>query len=277
MQTMVNGRQMTYTDEGEGLPLLFVHGFPLNRNTWARQVERFKGNYRVIAPDLRGLGGSEASIGPVSMDEYAEDIYALLQYLATGPVILIGHSMGGYVAMAFARAYPKALRGLVLVSTKAGGDSPEAAATRRMMVDKVRVEGPSLVARAMAPRMLSVSNLDPAMAASVDGFMAYANPEGIIGALLGMAERPDAGPGLGKIRVPTLVVTGADDTLIPPGESEALAGLIPGAKLKTIPHAGHLVAFESADTFNEVMSNWLAWGGDAPLRSMAVSVDELPG
>lgn len=261
MRATVNGIQVAYTDEGEGAPLLFVHGFPLSRGTWSKQVEAFKTSYRVIAPDLRGLGESEATAGAVPMSRFAEDLYALLQHLGAGPVILVGHSMGGYVALAFAKAYPQALRGLVLVGTKAGADTPEGAAARRATAEKVRTEGSSVVVNAMAPKMLAASNSDAAMAASVRDFMAPSKPEGVIGALLGMAERPDAGTWLGTIRVPALVITGADDTIIPPSESEALAKAIPGAQLKLIPKAGHLVAFEQADAFNAALGDWLKSSG----------------
>jgi len=263
MRTTVNGIQIAYTDEGGGAPLLFVHGFPLSRGSWSKQVEVFKTSYRVIAPDLRGLGESEATEGPVPMSRFAEDLYALLQNLGTGPVILAGHSMGGYVALAFAKAYPQALRTLVLVGTKAGADTPEGAAARRATAEKVRAEGSSVVVAAMAPKMLSAGNTDAAMAASVRGFMAPSKPEGVIGALLGMAERPDAGAWLGKIRAPTLVIAGADDSIIPPSESEALAKAIPGAQLKVIPNAGHLVAFERADAFNVALGDWLKSSGRA--------------
>ena len=258
MEVIVNGIQLAYTDEGQGATLLFVHGFPLSRGTWSKQVDAFKSSHRVIAPDLRGLGESEATAGPVSMIRFAEDLYALIQHLHAGPIILAGHSMGGYVALAFAKAYPQALRGLVLVGTKAGADTPEGAATRRATAEKVRENGASVVVDAMVSKMLSASNTDAAMAASVRGFMASSKPEGVIGALLGMAERPDAGAWLREIRVPTLVIAGLDDTIIPSSESEALAKAIPGAQLKLIPKAGHLVAFEQASNFNGALRAWLA-------------------
>jgi len=260
MLAKVNGIQIAYTDEREGLPLLFIHGFPLSRGVWSHQVEAFKSRHRVIAPDLRGFGESHWSTGPVPMSQFAEDISILIQQLGTGPVILTGHSMGGYIALAFAKAYPKLLRGLVLVGTKAGADSVEAAKARRATAEAVRLKGVSVVVDAMAPKMLSASNKDEHMAASVRDFMASASPEGIMSALLGMAERPDMSDHLGDIRVPTLVIVGADDTVIPPIASEALAKAIPGAQLKVIPHAGHLVAWEQPEAFNAAMSDWLAWG-----------------
>ena len=266
MNMVFNNIELAYTDEGQGFPLVFIHGFPLSRGAWSKQVEAFKANYRVLAPDLRGLGESEPSAGPVSMSSYANDVQELLKRLGTGPVVLVGHSMGGYVALEFARAFPDLLRGLVLVGTKAGPDSPEAAASRRTAAEEVRQKGPSVVVEAMAAKMLSTSNVDEAMAATVRGLMASARSEGIIGALLGMAERSDAAAWIGKIHVPTLVIAGCDDTVISPSESESLAKSIPGAKLKLIPGAGHLVAFEKPEPFNEALRFWLAWG-DVSKRS----------
>ena len=254
----LNGIQMAFTDEGKGTALLLVHGFPLNRHAWCRQTEAFKGTCRVIAPDLRGMGESGGTPGPVEMSRFAGDLHALVEHLGAGPVILVGHSMGGYVALAFAKAFAGALRGLVLVGTKAGPDSPQAAAARRATAEQVRAEGPSGMVEAMAAKMLSGANHDAAMAAAVRGLMAPPRPEGFIGALLGMAVRPDAGAWLGEIRVPTLVIAGADDAIIPPGESEAMARAIPGAELKLIPKAGHLVPFEAAEAFNGAIRDWLS-------------------
>lgn len=258
MHAQVNGTQMAYTDEGAGRTLLLVHGFPLNRQVWAPQIAAFRRDHRVIAPDLRGLGESRGTADPVAMDRYAEDLQALITHLNAGPVILTGHSMGGYVALAFARAFPETLAGLVLVATKAGADTAEAAAARRASAEQVRAEGSPVVVDAMAARMLSSGNTDPAMAAEVRGFMASSGPEGIIAALLGMAGRPDAGAWLEQIRVPTLVVAGADDALMPLAAAEALARGIPGAQLEVIPKAGHLVAFEQAEAFNAALGTWLS-------------------
>jgi len=257
MQAEINGVKLAYTDEGKGTPVVFIHGFPLCRGTWQKQIDALKSSYRVIAPDLRGLGESQGKGGTATMSQFAEDIYSLLEQLKTGPVVQVGHSMGGYVALAFARQFPKMLKGLVLVGTKSGADSAEAAAGRKATADKVKAEGSKVVVDAMAPKMLAPSNQDQSMAAQVRAFMTPSKPEGVIAALLGMAERPDSTPMLGSIAVPTLAVTGADDIIIPPAESEKLSKAIPNAKLETIAKAGHLVAYEQPAEFNRVLTAWL--------------------
>lgn len=263
MQATINGFQLSYTDEGRGLPLLLVHGFPLCRGAWQKQLEALRSVCRVIAPDLRGFGESGGGPGATTMSEFAADLRGLLQQLQTGPAVLVGHSMGGYVALAFARRFPQMLSGLVLVSSKAGADTPEAAAGRRAAVEKVRAEGVSVVVDAMVAKMLSAGNLHATTAQQVRDLMAPSKPEGVIAALLGMAERPDSTPILAGISVPTLVVTGADDRIIPPAESEKLAAAIPRAQLHVIPRAGHLVAFEQPEEFNRVLTGWLDRMGHA--------------
>lgn len=258
MQTNIDGVRIVYTDEGQGLPpLLFVHGFPLSRGAWQNQVTAFAPTHRVLAPDLRGLGDSGASEGPTPMARFAEDLAALLRGLKVGPVVLVGHSMGGYVALAFQEGFPDLLGGLVLVGTRAGADTPETAAKRRASAEKVGAEGVGFIVADMAPKMLAADNRDPGMARQVRALMAPSSAQGVASALLGMADRPDATPRLGQIRVPTLVITGAEDTVIPPSESELLAQAIPRAQLEIIPQAGHLVAFEQPEAFNRCLATWL--------------------
>lgn len=254
----INGIRMAYTDEGEGSPILFIHGFPLNRRAWSGQVEAFMPRFRVIVPDLRGFGESGSSEGAVTMGRFADDIRALIQHLGLGQVILVGHSMGGYIALAFAKAHPAPLRGLVLVGTKAGMDSPEAAKSRRASAAKVQREGPLALVEAMAASMLSGPDAGGRRVAAVRACMVPASTEGITGALLGMAMRPDSWDVLDALRAPTLVVAGAEDAVIPPGESEALAKAIPNAHLRLIPKAGHLVAVDQSAAFNVVLREWLA-------------------
>ena len=258
MPTTTNIINLSAVDAGMGVPLVFLHGFPLSRGAWQKQIDGFRSAYRVIAPDLRGFGASETLPGPTTMAQYATDVRALLQELRTGPAVLIGHSMGGYVTLAFARQFPEMLRGLVLVGTKAGADSAEAAAGRRALAEKVKTDGVQVVVEAMAPKMLAAGNRDVRMGEEVRAIMASSKPLGVVGALLGMAERPDATALLAHIAVPTLVITGEDDTLVPPAESKKLAEAIRGARLEVIARAGHLVGFEQPDQFNRALEDWLS-------------------
>lgn len=257
MQTEVNGVRIDFIDEGEGPAMVFLHGFPLSKGCWQPQIDAMSADYRCIAPDLRGFGGSAATPGATTMDRFADDVGELLESLGAGPAVLVAHSMGGYVALAFARRHPEMLRGLVLVATRAGADTPEVADGRRATAEAVRSDGTQVVVDGMTPKMLAPGNDDADLLAAVRGFMTSASVDGIVGALLGMAERPDSTPDLPGITVPTFVVTGDEDVIIPPAESQTMADAIPGARLQVIPDAGHFVALEQAETFTAELREWL--------------------
>lgn len=256
MKTEIKGRILGYDDEGHGPALVFVHGFPFDRTVWQPQVAALRGSHRVITVDLRGFGESPAGGGPGSMHRFAEDVHDLLRELQTPRVVLVGHSMGGYVALAFAHYFPEELRGLVLVGTQAGPDSEAGAAGRRATIEKVRAGGVRVVTEAMAPKMVAPAS-QARMLDQVQGLMATATPAGVIGALEAMAGRADSRPALATIEAPTLVITGAEDGVILPAESRMIAEAIEGARLETLPNAGHLVAFEQADEFNRVLNSWM--------------------
>jgi pimeloyl-ACP methyl ester carboxylesterase len=254
----------TWTDEGSGPPLVFIHGFPFSRDCWQPQVDGLSSSYRVIAPNLPGFGGRQGAAGAATMDAFADDVASLLADLDTGPVVLAGHSMGGYVALAFARRHADLLRGLVLIATRSGPDSPEVAAGRRAAAEKVSASGIDAMVDGMVPKMLAPVHRNPESLAALREFMMSSSRDGVIGALLGMANRPDSTPGLAGISIPTLVVTGADDEVIAPAESEALAAAIPGARLRVLPDAGHMVAWEQPEAFARELRDWLAGDSDGP-------------
>jgi pimeloyl-ACP methyl ester carboxylesterase len=276
MLATVNGVEFAYTDEGKGFPLVFLHGFPLNRRAWSTQIQAFQARHRVIAPDLRGFGESASTRGAIPMARYAADVLGLLEQLEVDRFILVGHSMGGYIAQSIAETAPEKLRGLVLVATRAGADTEAVAQSRRTLAEEVLTWGTASVLADQASKLLATSNLDPAMAGRVRACMAPASSDGIHGALLGMAERSDLRGNLARIRVPTLIVAGAEDGVIPIQESEAMFQAIPEAQLSLIPKAGHLVALEQGAAFNEVLREWLAWGCQGHWVESETATAQLP-
>src|SRR5689334_13086673 len=129
--------QLAYTDAGLGLPVVLLHGYPFNRTLWNEQVSGLSNSYRVVTPDLRGLGESdasprsEASVPAATMNRMAQDVAALLDHLEISRAVIGGLSMGGYVALAFYKQFPSRVRGLVLADTRAQADTEEAQQTRR--------------------------------------------------------------------------------------------------------------------------------------------------
>jgi 3-oxoadipate enol-lactonase len=146
MKAAVDGVSLRYDIHGAGEPVLFVHGFSLSGALWQPVVEPLSGRFKLIIPDLRGHGGSGIG-GEASMQRYAADLAALLDEIAEArPVVLVGHSMGGYIAFEFFRRHPERVRALVLVNTRAQADSREAARGRHDIADRVLREGSQVVA-----------------------------------------------------------------------------------------------------------------------------------
>src|SRR3990172_4482201 len=131
MKAQINNRAIGYVSQGQGLPVVLVHGFPLSKAMWESQVQALSSGSRVIAIDLRGHGESQVVEGPGSMDAFADDINGLLGHLGIDQAVIAGFSMGGYVAFAFYRKYPGKVKALVLADTRPQADTPEAAEGRR--------------------------------------------------------------------------------------------------------------------------------------------------
>jgi pimeloyl-ACP methyl ester carboxylesterase len=260
MELVLPELHMMFEDHGSGTPLLLIHGFPLNREMWRPQIEDLSGVAHVIAPDLRGHGETPPSGEVSTMDLLADDCLAVLEALAIDkPAVICGLSMGGYVALAFYRRNRSRVAGLILAATRAGADSAEAKANRDRLAAQAKSDGPQAVAKAMLPKMLSPKTYseDPDLVARVEAIMLKTSLEGMVAVLLGMKDRPDSTSGLDQISVPTLILHGADDQLIPPAEAENMHAAIKGSQLKIIPDTGHLLNLEQAEVFNLAVTDFL--------------------
>lgn len=247
MQRMtVNGVSLAVEVRGEGPAVLFIHGYPLDRSIWTHQMAALDGWCR-IAPDLRGMGQSDAPDLGYSMETYAADLATLLDLLAVDDVVLVGLSMGGYVAFEFLRRWRNRVRGLVLMDTRAEADTAEGRKGRDAAAATAREDGAEAIAEAMLPKVLGATTLAgaPDLVERVRAMMAATPVAGIVGAAGAMRDRPDSTamlPGLAGL--PALVVVGDEDELTPPARARAMADAIPGANLVVIRSAGHLPTLE---------------------------------
>ena len=250
---------LNVVEQGQGHPLLLVHGFPLDHSMWQQQLEVLAHRYRVIAPDLRGFGLSDVTPGTVTMEQYADDLAALLDALKiTEPITFCGLSMGGYVAWQFVARHPQRLQRLIVADTRAIADSQEAAEGRRKSADKVLQEGPGIVADTMLPKLFhKVAGAEPTYVQQTKGVMLSTKPEGIAAALRGMAARPDVTGQLGQIGVPTLVICGQHDAISPAAEMQQIAAAIPGAKYVEIAGAGHMSPLEKPAEVSEAITKFI--------------------
>jgi pimeloyl-ACP methyl ester carboxylesterase len=255
---------MTYVDEGTGAPVLLVHGFPLDHTMWGAQIAALSGRARVIAPDLRGFGQTPLAPGDaergISMEAYADDLAELLDTLAIRqPIVLVGFSMGGYVAWRFLRKYGARLRALVQCDTRARADTEEARAGRMKMAEHVAEWGSGRIAEMMGPKLFAPATFEkqPEVVAAMRVTVERTPPAGIAAAQRGMAARPDVTSWLSTIQVPTLVLVGELDAISPPAEMKEIADAIPGAEFVVIPRAGHMTTMEEPAAVNGAIANFL--------------------
>jgi 3-oxoadipate enol-lactonase len=260
MRAQLPGLTMAYDATGSGRPLLLLHGYPLSRRILQPQLDGLLDAAWMVAPDLRGHGDTEASEGVYTMDHLADDAAALLEELGiTQPVVVGGLSMGGYAALAFYRKHRARVAGLILAATRAGADSPEGRAGREKAAATAREKGAAAIADAMLPKMFAPRTYTdkPDLVDRVRDLMAGTSVTGIVGALMGMRDRPDSTPLLAEIDRPVLIVHGADDQLIPPSEAEAMHGQLSQSRLELVPNAGHLVNMEQPASFNAAVRTFL--------------------
>jgi 3-oxoadipate enol-lactonase len=258
----VSGASLHYADQGAGAgpPLVLVHGFPVDHRMWAAQLPDLSTCRRVIAPDARGFGRStDPADAPLTVDAMADDVRGLLLAAGALPCILGGLSMGGYVALAFARKYPADLAGLILLDTRADADGPQAKEGRQKAIDLVRQQGAPALADQMIPKLMApgAAAARPDVAGAIRGMAEAARAESIERALEALRDRPDSTGLLPTIRVPTMVVVGDGDQVTPPELAEKMHDAIPGATLSLIRGAGHMSPMEQPAQVNQAIRAFL--------------------
>jgi 3-oxoadipate enol-lactonase len=260
VKARIAGSDLAYDVRGQGPALLLLHAFPLGMAMWDPQAAAFAGSHQAIRFDARGFGGSPPGDGLLTMERIADDAVALLDHLGVSRAVVCGLSMGGYAALALVRRHADRLKGLVLADTRAGADADAARAARASQAEKVRKEGSAAIADAVLPKLVgeTTHTQRPELLVRLRQMIAANPPRGIADALAGLAARADSTPTLREIRVPTLVVCGAEDAITPLTESEALVRGIAGSRLEVVPAAGHLSSMENPEGFNAAVRKFLA-------------------
>ena len=257
---------VAYEDEGDGIPIVCIHGYPLNRQIWGPQCEGLASSARVIAPDLRNHGDSfirrnSVSHGAIhSMDLLAEDLAHMLDAMGVSqPVVINGLSMGGYVAFAFYRRFPRRARGLILTATRARPDVDMERENRIKAIQQAQTRGVASIVDGMLQRLVSPKTIAerPGLVERIREIMLSNTVEGVVGDLSGMMDRPDARPLLPEIRVPVLILVGKDDRIVPIEEAQAMNDLIPDSRLEIIGDAGHLPNMEQPELYNRIVRDFI--------------------
>ena len=246
--------QLFYEIIGSGPDVVLLHPFPLNHTFWRPVVDALSTRYRVILPDLRGHGDSELGDGPATMEKLAADLLQLCREERISKAFFAGVSIGGYTLFEFWRRHSEHVAALVLANTRADSETPESRKNRLALADKVLREGTTGFIEDMLPKLLSpvtVSNR-PDIVDEAREMMRRMSPQDIAGVQQGIAERPNSMATLKTMDVPTLIITGADDS-IPLSEAELMRQNIAGSRLQVIPRAGHYAALEQPAEFGRLL------------------------
>jgi 3-oxoadipate enol-lactonase len=252
--------KVAYDDVGTGLPIVFLHAFPLDRTMWVPQIEPIsKAGFRVIALDLPEFGGTSADKQGFTIDRGSDLVAAFLEALEIKKVVVVGLSMGGYVAMSLARRHSGMLAGMILADTRAAPDVPHVRANRDKLISAVQMNGPSAAADAMLPNLFSepTRTTNPALIESVQQITLRQSASGLIAGLRALRDRPDAAPALENVAVPILVLVGEFDTVTPLLAAARIAGTVRKSNLSHIPGAGHLSNLENPEAFNAAVIGFL--------------------
>jgi len=239
----INGIELAYIRHGKGTPLVLLHGYPIDHHVWDGIIPLLEGTFDLIIPDLRGFGQSTTIEAPYTMDDFASDIAGLLDQLGISKTAIAGHSMGGYVALAFARLYPERVNGLGLIASQVLADPPDRKEGRYKSAEDVATNGIMGVVDAMTTKFTSDEQLQEFARKTMEN----QQPSAYIGALKAMAERQDATPLLGSMNYPVVLIHGDADVLIPIQRAREVKEILPPALLVEIAGAGHLPMMEAED------------------------------
>jgi len=251
------GVPIAFRDQGKGRALILLHGFLASHQLWDAQFEDLSKRYRLIAPDLPGHGDS-ASIGYVqSMELLAEMVHGLMKHLGLRKVVLVGHSLGGYISLAFAEKYTDKVKGLILINTTAAADSEQRKASRDQLIQMLPKKAKGVI-NSLVESFFVVYG--PRRLSSLRKYKAWAkrsNPKGIVANVRGMKERKEREIILKFAPYPYLIIVGKEDPIIDLRQSIAEAELNPLGELISLEDSGHMSVLEKPWLINKLILKFL--------------------
>ncbi len=251
--------EIAYEVVGDGPPLVLLHPFPAHHGFWLPAAQSLLPRYRVVLPDLRGHGDSEAGEGPATMEKHAADVGRVCDAAGVGRAVFAGASIGGYILFEFVRRSPERVAGLILSCTRPQADTTEGRAARLKTAEDVLERGTEWFVDLMEPKLLgqTLRESRPDRLREIRDMMLKMSPQDIAQVQRGMAERPDSTPTLHTINVPTLLLMGAEDPLAPASDGELMRRHIHDSRLLVIPKAGHYAAWERPEEVGKLLRQFL--------------------
>ena len=257
----VRGASICYDDCGQGeVPILFIHGFPFNKSSWAAQIEYLKKQHRVIAYDIRGFGNSSSGDQEFSIALLADDLIQFMHQLDLSKAIVCGISMGGYILMNAVCRYPEKFKAIILCDTQCIADTAAVKDKRTEAIRQIEQGNLDDFSNQFLDKLFSPKNLELTQASrlAVKHSMVTTAPETVISALTALKNRDAICTSLHRISIPTLIVCGSDDVVTPPQQSEFIHQKIVGSELYMIDKAGHLPNIEQSGAFNEAIDQFVS-------------------
>jgi pimeloyl-ACP methyl ester carboxylesterase len=245
----IDGIDIAYIRRGRGMSLILIHGYPLDHSIWDQVAPLLGDDFEMIIPDLRGFGGSDLVEADQSIIDYASDLAGIMTQLRVKKAVLAGHSMGGYVALAFAREYPERVSGLAMIASQVLADPPERKEGRYATAKQVLEEGVGPIVESMTPKL----SADPAVQAFVRELISRQRSMAIASALRAMAERPDSAEMFAAFRFPVVIVHGDADALIPVERAREMKVALGSARYTELAAVGHMPMLEQPGAVAEAL------------------------
>lgn len=251
--------QIRYWTLGDGPPVVLLHPFPVNHEFWTPVAESLAARYRLVMPDLRGHGDSDAGEGPATMEKHAADIARAMDDAEVGRAPMAGVSIGGYALFEFWRRHRGRVAALILSNTKASADTAEARAARLQAANDVLERGTETFFESTIAKLVGRTTREarPDLVDRAMRMMRKMSPQDVAQVQRGMAERPDSMDTLRTIDVPTLLMTGDEDVMTGRNEAEAMHRHIAGSELRVIPKAGHYSPWEQPQEAARILRQFL--------------------
>lgn len=261
IRLIVNDVDMSYTDQGhvDDPVIIFIHGFPFNKNMWDKQVEGLNGSYRIITYDIRGHGNSDTGIQALSIDLFANDLICFMDILNINKTSLCALSMGGYIALNAIQKHPERFTALVLADTQCVADSTKAKEKRMKAIDNIINYGVEKYAEDSVKNLFAPVSLDT-KSVEIEGvkeMIITTSVGSLCSTLLALSQRNETCSTLSEINVPVLIIVGEEDKITPPPASQFMHQKINNSVLHIIKHTGHLCCLENPEEFNEQLNSFL--------------------